>query len=264
MATPLMPPPPANDTTGAASAGAGEKILRVLGQIAQARRPQSLADLVLALQMPKASLHRLCTQLLALRYLSRDFAGRGFVVGPAMRRLVFDALHNDYETGLRHQVLQALVRDVGETCNLTTIDGLQVLYVDRIEAKWPLRLTLEVGTHVPLHCTASGKLLLALKPEAERERLLSCLRCEPMTPHTHRYVDELRAECTDIARQGFACDREEFILGLIAVAVPVFNSQELPVAAIAMHAPVARMSVDRAMAFLPRLKEAAAAMSSIL
>ena len=258
MSTAPKPSRPAPSTGGAGSAS--EKALKVLGQVARAGRPQSLADLSATLQMPKASLHRLCGQLLALRYLARDLAGRGFVLGPSMRALVFDALNNGQEAGHRHQVLQTLVRDVGETCNVTTVDGLQVLYVDRIEAQWPLRLTLEVGTHVPLHCTASGKLLLALMPQVERDRLLSSLTYDPMTVHTHRDAASLRAECAQIAQQGHACDREEFILGLIAVAVPVVDREGRARAAIAMHAPVARMSIARALACLPRLKQAAQAL----
>ena len=78
----------------------------------------------------------------------------------------------------------ALVREVGETCNFTTLDGAEVLYLDRVEAKWPLRLSLDVGSHVPLHCTASGKLFLATMPAAQRDALIDRLALPRMTPNT--------------------------------------------------------------------------------
>src|SRR5947209_7088536 len=82
-------------------------------------------------------------------------------------------------------------------------------------------LTLAVGAHVPLHCTASGKLFLAFMPAAQRDALLAHASLAAMTPATLTSAKALRAECERIAAAGHSCDREEFIAGLIAVAVPV-------------------------------------------
>jgi IclR family acetate operon transcriptional repressor len=105
------------------------------------------------------------TQLLEAGFVVRDTDERQFGVGPALRQLALDTLNHGSLRGLRHEVLADLVAEVGETCNFTTTDGAGVLYLDRVEAPWPWRLTLDVGAHVPLHCTASGKLFLAFMPE---------------------------------------------------------------------------------------------------
>ena len=75
------------------------------------------------LGLPKATTHRLCAQLLDGGFLARDIDERSFVVGPALRRLAFDTLNHGVVRGLRHEVLAALVTQVGETCNFTTLDG---------------------------------------------------------------------------------------------------------------------------------------------
>jgi IclR family transcriptional regulator, acetate operon repressor len=165
---------------------------------------------------------------------------------------------------MRHAVLSALVEAVGETCNFTTLDGSQVLYLDRVEARWPLRLTLDVGAHVPLHCTASGKLFLATLPGARREALLAQLALPAMTPHTLTDRDALAAECQAITERGYSADREEFIAGLVAVAVPVFDEQGAVRAALAVHAPSARMSLVQMVERLPALRDAAQRMASLL
>ena len=108
------------------------------------------------MSLPKGTAHRICTQLLASGFLARGVEDRSFAVGPALRRLAFDTLNHGVVRGLRHEVLFDLMRQVGETCNFTILDGVQVLYLVRVEAQWRLRLTLDVGSHVPLHCTASG------------------------------------------------------------------------------------------------------------
>ena len=243
---------------------AAGRALRLLGVAAAESRPIGLAELAVRLGLPKATTHRLCEQLLAAGFLTRDLDAKAFIAGPALQRLAFDTLNHGSLRGLRHQVLVELVTQVGETCNFTTLDGASVLYLDRVEAVWPLRLTLDVGSHVPLHCTASGKLFLAHLPAAAREELISHLPLTRTTPQTITAAKALRAECERIAAAGYSCDREEFITGLIAVAVPLRDAEGTVRAAVAMHAPVARMNMKAAEARLPALRAAAKRMAALL
>lgn len=258
MKRPLPVAPP--DRTGSSA----DRSLRLLALVAAAEHPLALADLAQHLGLPKATAHRLCMQLQSSGHLVRDVEARSFSVGPALRRLAFDTLNHGHTRGLRHVVLEALVQEVGETCNFTTLDGAGVLYLDRVEAPWPWRLSLDVGTHVPLHCTASGKLFLAHMPEAERNPLIEALPKLRLTANTLTTARALRAECDDIAQQGHALDREEFIAGLVALAVPVCSADGQVRAAVAVHAPVARLSVADALARLPALKRAAARLAALL
>ena len=57
------------------------------------------------------------------------------------------------------EVLQELVDEIRETCNLGVLDGLDYVYVERIECEWPLRIHLEVGNRTPAHCLSGGKVL---------------------------------------------------------------------------------------------------------
>ncbi|WP_326543980.1 IclR family transcriptional regulator [Pseudorhodoferax sp.] len=251
-------------TDDTAASGSAERSLRLLALVAAEGRSLTLAELSQRLGLPKATAHRLCTQLLGSGHLARDVDERRFGVGPVLRRLALDALNNGTVRGLRHEVLAALVAEVGETCNFTTLDGASVLYLDRVEAPWPWRLTMDVGTHVPLHCTASGKLFLAALPAHEQQTLLAQLPLPRMTANTLTRLPALRTELAAIAGQGYSTDREEFIPGLVALAVPVTDEQGVVRAALAVHGPVARLSVDDALARLPALTAAAARMSRLL
>lgn len=224
----------------------------------------SLAELANFLALPKATAHRLCAQLLESGFIVRGVGEREFAVGPALRKLALDALNHDSVRGLRHELLADLVAQVGETCNLTTLDGAAVLYLDRVEAPWPWRLTLAVGEHVPLHCTASGKLFLALMPTERREALLAQLKLQRMTDSTITSAQALREECQAIASAGYSLDREEFITGLIAIAVPVLDQQGQVRAALAIHAPRSRLSLEQAQSRLPALRAAAKRMKKLL
>lgn len=244
--------------------GASGRALAILEAVAAAGRPLPLADITEALDIPKGTAHRLCSQLVDMGFLARDVDGRSYGVGKALCQLALSSLNHRSVQSLRHQVLTELVEQVQETCNFTTLDGDQIIYLDRVEAQWPLRLTLEVGSHVPLHCTASGKVLLAHAPTPEFDRLLRHMRLKPSTPHSITDVQTLKQECRQITDQGYSTDREEFIMGLIAVAVPVKDSNQIVRAAVAMHAPTARMSIERAIELLPHLRQAAKEMGSLL
>ncbi len=252
---------PADDTTTGSSS---ERSLRLLTLLAKEGRALSLANIAARLGLPKATAHRLCAQLLEGGFIVRDVNARDFIVGPQLRELSFDTLNNGTVRGLRHEVLEDLVERVGETCNLTTLDGASVFYLDRVEAPWPWRLTLAVGVHVPLHCTASGKLFLAFMPPDQRAELILHASLKRMTDNTITSARALQTECNAIATAGHSLDREEFITGLLAIAVPVRDKQGAVRAAMAVHAPRARMSLEQAQSHLPALYAAAKRMGKLL
>ena len=257
-------PPFSMEAPAAASSSSSERSLRLLSTLADQGRPMSLAELIEALELPKATVHRMCMQLMECGFVSRDLNERDFVVGPALRKLAMDTLNHDSLRGLRHEVLARLVAEVGETCNFTTLDGARVLYLDRVEAPWPWRLTLDVGARVPLHCTASGKLFLANLSDKKREAILGTLELQPITEHSIVSAEALRRECGEIRERGYAFDREEFVLGLVAIAVPVRDAVGEVRAALAVHAPAARMPLDQAVKRLPALQAAAERMKALL
>ena len=164
----------------------------------------------------------------------------------------------------RHAILAGLMDEIGETCKLTMLDGPQVVYLDRVEAAWPLRMNLTSGSHVPLHCTASGKLLLAMLPKSARDRLAARLILTRYTETTITEPKRLAAELARIRANRYATDNEEYHAGLVCVAVPVTDSRKRVCAAIAVHAPVSRMPLQRALEHLPMLRRAAQAVAATL
>lgn len=233
------------------------RALRILMLAATSERALTLPEMGAALDVPKPTLHRLVARLEKEGFLEREPGGRHLRAGPALVRMSFALLRNDGTRGERHAILEALVDRIGETCNFTVPAGNAVLYLDRVESRWPLRLHLEPGSRVPLHCTSSGKLFLAAMASARRERLLQTLALAAHTPHTITSREQLDEEIARIQARGYSIDNQEFLLGLVAVASPVQDARGRTVAAVACHAPSARLSVERAIESLPALAEAA-------
>jgi IclR family acetate operon transcriptional repressor len=236
----------------------GLRLLQTLELVASTGEPQSLADVVRASGQPKPSVHRMLQQLEAGGLLARGSDARRYAITPRLIRFAETVLRASSSTGARHALLRQLVADVGETCNLTTLSGSEVFYIDRVETAFPLRMDLRPGSRVPLHCSASGKLFLAFLPRPQRERLLDGLQYQRFTPHTIDSRAQLEAELERIRAEGHSVDAEEFIDGLVCVAVPVRDEPEGPVrCAVALQAPAVRMPLSSALLQLDKLRDAA-------
>ena len=225
-------------------------------------RPFTLADAIEASGWPKPSVHRMLGQLETGSLLAREPGGRRYTPAPRLLRLAESTLSAGTQHGVRHAVLRQLVADIGESCNLTALSGAEVHYLDRMESAFPLRLELRPGTRVPLHCSASGKLFLAHLPARQCQTLLDSLPLSRHTATTLTSRAELETELEAIRRQDYAVDAEEFVDGLVCVAVPVRQPGQRGVrCAVALQAPVARMALPQALQQLPRLRAAAAALA---
>ena len=250
------------DTTPAAP---GLRLLELLETVSREARAFNLSDAVAATGWPKPSVHRMLGQLEDGGWLVREPDGRRYAVTSRLLGMAENALATSSQLGVRHAVLRQLVADIGESCNLTALSGADVVYLDRVESAFPLRMELRPGTRVPLHCSASGKLFLAFLPPQRRQALLEGLPLPRHTPQTLANREALEGELERIRRDGYAVDAEEYVQGLVCVAVPVHGPGQRGVrCAVALQAPAARMPLARALQQLPRLVEAAQALGRTL
>lgn len=241
------------------------RIFELLDMVCATGQPFSLADAVRSSGWPKPSVHRMLVQLEAGGLITREPAGRLYAPAAKLVRLAENVLSADTRRGVRHAVLRQLVSTVGESCNLTALSGTEVIYLDRVESAFPLRMELKAGTRVPIHCSASGKLFLAHMADRQRAALLDGLPLPRYTATTLTQRETLEAELAQIVRQGYAVDAEEFVEGLVCVAVPVVHSNLHAVrSAVALQAPAARMTLPQALLHVPALLEAAKALGRTL
>ena len=235
----------------------------MLEQVARAQRPISATEIIEQMNLPKPSVHRILSQLEEEGFLQREPVKKRYLPGPRSSKFVFTIMSNDALGAPRHAILQALSDEIGETCNCTMLDGDRTVYFDRVEANWPFRIQLPIGSRLPLHCSASGKLFLAHMKPRLRQRLVFAA---PLKKNTDRSITDpelLLAELKRIKSDGVGVDNEELMDGMVAIAVPVFNPSNEICFTLAVHAPKVRKSLDELRQYLPSLRNAAASMTSI-
>jgi len=236
----------------------------VLELIAQADAPPTLEELTRASGLPKPTVYRILGLLTRGGLVQREAFEKRYSVGPRTSALSLAVQTRSPVRARRHAVLARLVEEIGETCNLTMPDGSEVVYLDRVETPEKVRLHMEIGSRVPLHCTASGKLFLAHLPAAQVRRVLGSGPLKRYTERTITSAEALERELRKVRSSGVGTDTGEFLVGSVCVAVPVADSRSRVCAAIAVHGPAPRMTLRRGYEFLPAMRRAAGEIAATL
>ncbi len=233
------------------------RVLQLIEALAQSNEPLSLAELMRVTGEPKATLHRMLATLEEAGWLAKEPSGKHYAPGRHLAQLGLAALTHGSVARARHAILTKLVAEVNESVNLAILDETEVAYLDRVDAAWPLRMDLKPGSRVPLHCSASGKLILAHRDETESTAIVDQLTLTRYTGNTLVTAKALKHELVLVREQGYAFDNEEFYAGLFCVAVPVIDTAGRCIAGVAIQAPVARLPREMALKHLARLQRAA-------
>ena len=237
------------------------KAVAILEAMANARRPLGVSELGVLLGLPKPTAHRIVRMLESEGLIQREPGNRRYVPGARMVQLGLGIVAAAMMRAPRHAILEALSQKIGETCNFGVMSGSHVVYLDRVEAAWPFGLRFESGSRVPLHCTSMGKLFLSQLPSQRRSLLLRSISLYRYTETTIVDPERLETELENIRAAQVSIDNQEFLAGVVCVAVPVCNPSGQPVAAIAVSAPLARMSMQQGLQHVPLLQEAAKQLS---
>lgn len=240
------------------------RLLLALEVVARAGVPVTPTEVNVELGLPKPTIHRLFATLEEEGFLQREIDGRTYTIGRRFRQISVNALSSLRVRTARVAVLTALAEKIGETCNVALPDRDAMIYLDRVETKWPLRIQLPVGTKVPFYCTASGKMYLSSLPQSHLNRYLETLNLRERTPSTITDIDELRAELKQTRKRGFAQDDEEFMEGMIALAVPIRDDQGRLVSTLSFHAPTQRLPLEKSYNHLDDLRASAMELARLL
>lgn len=131
-------------------------------------------------------------------------------------------------------LLQELVDEVRETSSIGVLSGDGVVLLQRVEAESILRVDLKLGTRLPLHNSAVGRMILATMPKAERLQKLEGLQ---LSPQDRTATETAIAEA---AQMGCAIVRDIPVDGISAISVPIQNQQGHTIAGLVVAGPTFR------------------------
>jgi len=239
------------------------RALAVLELLAELGRPASCGELAETLGYPRSSLHGLLRTMEGQGWLETGDDGtyalgiKTFEVGNGYVRATDLA-------GTARPFMQRVSRELNETVQLAILDGLDSVYVAKIDGGQALTLQSAVGRRLHAHATGIGKVLLAAVDPAELKERLAGRPLTGYTPGTITDVEVLFDELDRVRRQGFAEDDEEYTPGVRCVAVPVHGVHGEVVAGMSVAAPAFRLDDERRRLALDLLRAEAGQLSRAL
>ncbi|CAN5477516.1 IclR family transcriptional regulator [soil metagenome] len=199
----------------------------------------SLAEVARQVALPKSTVSRMLSTLEGIGAVERVTQPEGFRIGPEMITLTAQVAYPRSLSALVRPYLQELAQLSGETISLSIPDGDRALTIDQIDSWRELRLRNWVGKRLPLYCTSDGKLYLAQWHEAAINEYLA-RPLERYAPNTITDPDQLRQELAQIRIQGYAWNNRERDADLVSIAAPVYDENQVIVAAICLFGPFFR------------------------
>lgn len=219
------------------------RILGVFGVLSEIPEGVSLTDLSMTLTSPKSSLLNLLRPLVADKFLV--YEGGVYRLGPAIFRLSARVLANWNFPRLIRPFMEELAQRTGETVMLSVVnhDAEVATYVELIPSPHPVRYEIPAGTSRPLYASSAGRLLLAFGEKAWRDSYLSSVSFKAQTAVSMNRV-WLRREIDQIRKDGIAQAIDTYMVGLAAIAAPVFDAEGRCVAALTLAGPSQRFRDD--------------------
>ncbi len=259
MAGPELPADGARSSNAGAAA---EKILRVLEAVAAPGGPHRLADITLRAGIPKSTAHRLAVLLTAEGYLVAVGSGR-YGIGPQLRAFAAQVL-GDANDGV-YDLLRDLQQAVGgHTVHLALRSGDHAVYIHKVDGDKPYQMASRVGMHMPLHCTAIGKAILAQLPPEEVDEIIARAGLPQRTPTTITKRSDLYRELAEIQARGFAVGNEENEPTIRCIAVPVADASRQLLGGVSISTVTFITPMEELATFTGALQAAASSIAQVL
>lgn len=238
------------------------KGLTMLEVLAKSPAPRGISDLARELDLTKSNVHRTLQTLVAAGYVRPSDRAGTYECTLKLFELASSVMSRLDVPSAADPYMRALASDTKETVHLAMLDGLDVIYLHKIESQHPVRAYSTVGGRAPAHCVATGKALLAYQDDTVLAALPD--RLPRHTGRTFTEREELLAELGSVRRQGYAINRGEWRESVCGLGAIVLDAAGRPTAAIGISGPADRLRVMTLRKYAPVVVEAARDLSGQL
>jgi len=231
-----------------------QRAVSILRSFTEAEPELGVNELARRLFLHKSTVSRMLATLQHENLVSQNPDTGKYRLGLGLVSLVGVALGRLDVRGIAQPYLGELVRLSQETINITVLDGSECVNIARAASPKPIQYVGWIGRRTPLHCTASGKVILAYLSPGKRNELIQ----PPLfqyTPKTITNVDALSEDLNKISLQGYAIIHEEFEEGFSALAGPIFDHTGKVSGTISISGPSYRLGSGKIEECVPALLE---------
>jgi len=238
------------------------KGLLVIEELASSTKPRGVSELARKLNISKTSMHRLLQTLASKRYVEQEEDGAGYRLTMRLWEISAQVTSRIDVKRVGGTYLRLLADKTGESAHMTILEGHDVVYIDKIDGRQPLRAFTPIAGRAPAYCVATGKALLACQSDAFVDQLKDTLK--PFTKRTITSLSVLKKELKVAFSLGYAVNRCEWREDICSIGAVVRDGSGNPIAGIGISGPVQRLQPDSIKRIGPLVNETALNVSRAL
>jgi IclR family transcriptional regulator, KDG regulon repressor len=211
-----------------------DRTFDIIELLSRESRSIPMTEIGRRLDLHKSTVHRLLTTLRNRGYVEKEEDTGNYKLG-----LGFIELASLYLNSLELKTeaipfLNQLTKQTGQTTFLATMDGAEIVYMDKVETYTSLRRYTIIGKRLPMHATSLGKAMLSGLENNEIEALYPERKLNLVTKKTIPTFDVLMKEIKQIRGRGWSIDDEENEKGTRCIGAPIFDYRDRVIAAISL------------------------------
>jgi len=207
------------------------------------RKAMTTSAIAKELELPRTSVFRIM-KTLEVEGMVRSI-GKSYVMGHRLINLGLQVVSQIPERNLCVPILHALTEKTQESTHFAILSGSNALLIEVCDSPHALRVASRPGTLADMHCSSSGKIMLAYSTPEARDNLLGRIKFVKRTEKTHTSKESLLPELDEIRRLGYAVDDVEYHDHVRCLGAPVFNALNQVVGVIGMTAARSRFPKTR-------------------
>ena len=196
--------------------------LQVLESFTPQKQHLTLAELTKLLHAPKSTVYRVLKTLWGVNYLRYDEFNKRYSLGTKVLSLGFSVLHNMELREIARPLMEAFSRNCNKTVNMAVLDKNEMVYIERVRVPSIRQFNISIGSRIPVWNTAVGKAVLAnLDPDRQSQVLIGLKRSYKGEINEKTLTKELE----NVRKLGFAVNDQDYLKGIRAIGVPVFDEK---------------------------------------
>ena len=236
--------------------------LDVLETIAFSGEELGVTQIAERLKVTKGSVHRHLLTWVERGYLVQNPVTTRYALGPRSRLLAHQAPDADL-IQLAAGPMRELRDQLGHSVVLSELTPRGALVLSMVLGTAAIEIGVRPGSELPFHSSAQGKIFLAFAPRPQQQRILA-RPLESFTSHTVVDSKHLEEELSRVAKLGFATAPEQAVLGINAVAAPIFDGKDSCIGALALVGSIQFLPAEPDQNSVSALKVAAGQISRML
>ncbi|WP_274362108.1 IclR family transcriptional regulator [Paenibacillus thermotolerans] len=202
----------------------------------------TLTEIAKSLNMPASSAYQILQNMLSRGYLESDSTGKHFRLGYKLFEIRVQHRKSTSLTAEFFHIAGKMAEQLNEVVMLGVRSEDKVVYIADKQIAQPFRVSTSLGSVLPLHASASGKILLSRLSEEELSSIYPKKKLKAFTSKTITSLDALKAELVKVREEEIAYNLGESVEGVHCMAGPIYDMEGNVVASISVSIPVIRIT----------------------